>query len=150
MAQLKKFCKIPAKSRRYGATVGRARTGRICSQAGVRLSGQDLRSEPDHFRSQSVAMRYLSRHCPMSARRPDCSRNLQIPRRLPLLIETHTYTALQPFSPEPEVLVVVIQIVLKQISEKMSAELACTYAALILNDDDVEITGDKISTILKV
>merc|ERR1711981_302459 len=39
--------------------------------------------------------------------------------------------------------------VLKQISEKMSAELACTYAALILNDDDVEITGDKISTILK-
>merc|ERR1712087_150271 len=43
----------------------------------------------------------------------------------------------------------VIQIVLKQISEKMSAELACTYAALILNDDDVEITGDKISTILK-
>merc|ERR1712113_393235 len=31
----------------------------------------------------------------------------------------------------------------------MSAELACTYAALILNDDDVEITGDKISTILK-
>merc|ERR1712002_717973 len=33
--------------------------------------------------------------------------------------------------------------------KKMSAELACTYAALILNDDDVEITGDKISTILK-
>ena len=32
----------------------------------------------------------------------------------------------------------------------MSAELACTYAALILNDDDVEITGDKISAILKV
>merc|ERR1712018_587910 len=31
----------------------------------------------------------------------------------------------------------------------MSSELACTYAALILNDDDVEITGDKISTILK-
>merc|ERR1711921_38650 len=33
--------------------------------------------------------------------------------------------------------------------KKMSAELACTYAALILNDDDVEVTGDKISTILK-
>merc|ERR1712002_9763 len=32
---------------------------------------------------------------------------------------------------------------------KMSAELACTYAALILNDDDVEVTGDKITTILK-
>merc|ERR1712186_18605 len=31
----------------------------------------------------------------------------------------------------------------------MSSELACTYAALILNDDDVEITGDKISAILK-
>merc|ERR1712087_221069 len=43
----------------------------------------------------------------------------------------------------------VIQIVLKRISEKMSAELACTYAALILNDDDVEITGDKITAILK-
>merc|ERR1712001_488929 len=39
--------------------------------------------------------------------------------------------------------------ILNRISEKMSAELACTYAALILNDDDVEITGDKISTILK-
>merc|ERR1712002_458586 len=33
--------------------------------------------------------------------------------------------------------------------KKMSAELACTYAALILNDDDVEVTGDKITTILK-
>merc|ERR1712184_176980 len=43
----------------------------------------------------------------------------------------------------------VIQIVIKRISEKMSAELACTYAALILNDDDVEITGDKITAILK-
>jgi len=31
----------------------------------------------------------------------------------------------------------------------MSAELACTYAALVLNDDDVEITGDKITAILK-
>merc|ERR1711993_86640 len=41
------------------------------------------------------------------------------------------------------------QTLIKRISEKMSAELACTYAALILNDDDVEITGDKISTILK-
>ena len=39
---------------------------------------------------------------------------------------------------------------LNRISEKMSAELACTYAALILNDDDVEITGDKITAILKV
>merc|ERR1712035_22767 len=38
---------------------------------------------------------------------------------------------------------------LNRISEKMSAELACTYAALILNDDDVEITGDKITAILK-
>ncbi|VDO46330.1 60S acidic ribosomal protein P1, putative [Brugia malayi] len=28
-------------------------------------------------------------------------------------------------------------------------ELACVYAALILQDDDVAITGDKISTILK-
>ena len=33
---------------------------------------------------------------------------------------------------------------------KMSAELACTYAALILNDDGIDITGDKIATILKV
>ena len=40
--------------------------------------------------------------------------------------------------------------VLDWIGYKMSAELACTYAALILNDDDVEITGDKISAILKV
>merc|ERR1711953_438619 len=44
---------------------------------------------------------------------------------------------------------IVLQTLIKRISEKMSAELACTYAALILNDDDVEITGDKISTILK-
>merc|ERR1712178_632279 len=36
----------------------------------------------------------------------------------------------------------------KQISD-MTSELACTYAALILNDDDCEITGDKIATILK-
>jgi len=28
-------------------------------------------------------------------------------------------------------------------------ELACVYAALVLLDDDVAITGDKISTILK-
>merc|ERR1712080_703047 len=32
---------------------------------------------------------------------------------------------------------------------KMSAELACTYAALILQDDEIEITADKISTLLK-
>merc|ERR1711970_480285 len=32
---------------------------------------------------------------------------------------------------------------------KMSAELACTYAALILNDDGVDITADKITSILK-
>uniref|UniRef100_A0A1I8IGI2 Large ribosomal subunit protein P1 n=1 Tax=Macrostomum lignano TaxID=282301 RepID=A0A1I8IGI2_9PLAT len=29
------------------------------------------------------------------------------------------------------------------------SEMACTYAALILADDDVEVTGDKISAILK-
>ncbi|EEB12244.1 acidic ribosomal protein P1, putative [Pediculus humanus corporis] len=29
------------------------------------------------------------------------------------------------------------------------AELACTYAALILADDDVGVTGEKIQTILK-
>ena len=33
---------------------------------------------------------------------------------------------------------------------KMSTELACTYAALILNDDGIDITADKISAILKV
>merc|ERR1711924_104508 len=38
---------------------------------------------------------------------------------------------------------------LNRISENMTSELACTYAALILNDDDCEITGDKISAILK-
>merc|ERR1711979_7703 len=32
---------------------------------------------------------------------------------------------------------------------KMSSELACTYAALILNDDGIDITADKISAILK-
>merc|ERR1711937_992482 len=38
---------------------------------------------------------------------------------------------------------------LKSFQPKMSAELACTYAALILNDDGVDITGDKIATLLK-
>merc|ERR1712098_740249 len=33
--------------------------------------------------------------------------------------------------------------------KKMSAELACTYAALILQDDEIEITADKLSTLLK-
>ena len=30
-----------------------------------------------------------------------------------------------------------------------TSELACVYAALILADDEIDITGDKISTILK-
>ena len=30
-----------------------------------------------------------------------------------------------------------------------NSELACTYAALILADDDVTVTGEKIATILK-
>lgn len=30
-----------------------------------------------------------------------------------------------------------------------NSEVACVYAALILQDDDVAITGDKITTILK-
>merc|ERR1711902_389247 len=38
---------------------------------------------------------------------------------------------------------------LTDFDSKMSAELACTYAALILNDDGIDVTGDKISTILK-
>merc|ERR1712003_591621 len=32
---------------------------------------------------------------------------------------------------------------------KMSSELACIYAALILNDDGIDITADKIASILK-
>merc|ERR1711993_52127 len=32
---------------------------------------------------------------------------------------------------------------------KMSSELACTYAALILNDDGIDITADKITAVLK-
>merc|ERR1712209_148382 len=38
---------------------------------------------------------------------------------------------------------------LTDFDSKMSAELACTYAALILNDDGIDITGDKMGTILK-
>merc|ERR1712003_385262 len=38
---------------------------------------------------------------------------------------------------------------LTDFDSKMSAELACTYAALILNDDGIDITGDKITAILK-
>merc|ERR1712227_865492 len=34
-------------------------------------------------------------------------------------------------------------------SIKMSSELACTYAALILNDDGIDITADKLTAILK-
>merc|ERR1712037_420885 len=38
---------------------------------------------------------------------------------------------------------------LKGFQPKMSAELACTYAALILSDDGVDISGDKIASLLK-
>ncbi|EAY02494.1 60S acidic ribosomal protein P1, putative [Trichomonas vaginalis G3] len=31
----------------------------------------------------------------------------------------------------------------------MSAELACVYAALILNDDGIEITAEKLNTLIK-
>ena len=31
----------------------------------------------------------------------------------------------------------------------MSAELACVYAALILNDEGLEITGDKLNTLIQ-
>ncbi|XP_053212106.1 60S acidic ribosomal protein P1-like [Panonychus citri] len=31
----------------------------------------------------------------------------------------------------------------------MNSELACSYAALLLQDDDIAVTGEKISTILK-
>ena len=35
-----------------------------------------------------------------------------------------------------------------QLDRNTHAELACTYAALILNDDGVEITSDKINKLL--
>ena len=35
-----------------------------------------------------------------------------------------------------------------QLDRNTHAELACTYAALILNDDGVEITADKINKLL--
>ena len=35
-----------------------------------------------------------------------------------------------------------------QLDKNTHAELACTYAALILNDDGVEITADKINKLL--
>merc|ERR1712071_101057 len=34
-------------------------------------------------------------------------------------------------------------------TDKMADELACVYAALVLLDDDVAVTAEKISTILK-
>merc|ERR1711953_1177824 len=42
-----------------------------------------------------------------------------------------------------------IRTLINQTTRNMSAELACTYAALILHDDDIEITADKLAALLK-
>jgi len=40
------------------------------------------------------------------------------------------------------------QVPVDQLDKSTHAELACTYAALILHDDGIEITGEKISKLL--
>ena len=36
-----------------------------------------------------------------------------------------------------------------KLSQQEIAQLSCTYAALILHDDGQDITGDKLSTLIK-